>query len=110
MANIPTPPRSKIRSFIPNRTCTKPESKAKEKIEGVNTDIFFENFARKTKNTTTGIETEINKICRFVKRDESSASPCAETIGRVRTNVVNVKRYLIALCFILHPPGMLCNL
>ena len=31
IANIPAPPRNNIRSVIPSRICTKPESNAKEK-------------------------------------------------------------------------------
>lgn len=76
MTNTPTPPRSRIRSVIPNRICTKPESKAKENMPGLNADNFLGLLERKTKNTTKEIETEIKKICMFVRRGELSASPC----------------------------------
>jgi hypothetical protein len=110
MTNTPTPPRSRIRSVIPNRICTKPESKAKENMPGLNADNFLGLLERKTKNTTMEIETEIKKICMFVRRGELSASPCAETIGMERIYTTSVKRYPNTRFFILNPPCMIYNL
>ena len=73
----------------------------KKKIEGVNNDNFIGIFARNAKNTIVEIETEIKRICMFVKKGEFSASPWAETKGIVRTKIVIVIKYLITLFFIL---------
>ena len=101
MANTPPPPRSKVRSLIPNRMCTKPVNNASEKMEGVNTDNFSEYFFRSIKNTTTEIETEINKICILLKTEEASASPCAEATDAEWTKTVNENKEIIILLFIL---------
>tara|TARA_B100001778_G_scaffold217630_1_gene180333 strand:- start:280 stop:600 length:321 start_codon:yes stop_codon:yes gene_type:complete len=80
--------------------CTKPESNAKEKIDGVKTDNLLGNFVRNTKKTIVEIETEIKKICMFVRREELSESPCPEATGIARIKIVNGKKYLIALFII----------